>query len=119
MREAAQTTHHVNIRKGRQGHARNRDIGFFAGYNVRTMCFANVGTIPLRGPIPVPGYRLDKALNGTQRVSAPISKDSPPSFNMFPTVVTVSCSPSILARLGIIFNGWVIARFASPWTYVG
>ena len=116
MNEAAQQTHHVNICKRRQGHARNRDIGFFAGHNVGTMCFANIGAIPLCGSIPVPGYRLDKALNGTQRIPAPISKDSPPFFNMFPAIVTVSCSPFIFARLGVIFDGWVITRFASPWT---
>lgn len=67
-------------------------------------------------PIPVPRNRLYKALNGTQRISAPTSKDSPPSLDMFPTIVTVGCSPFILARLGVIFNGWFITSFAGPWT---
>ena len=69
-------------------------------------------------PIPVPRNRLYKALDGTQRISAPISKDSPPFFNMFPTIVTVRCSPFILARLRVIFNGWVVTSFAGPWTWM-
>ena len=116
MTKAAQTTHHVDICKGRQGHARNRDIGFFAGYNVRTMCFANIGAIPLRGSVPVPRDRLYKALNGTQRIPAPISKDSPPFFNVFPSIVTISCGPFVLTCLGVISNGQVITRFAGPRT---
>lgn len=54
-------TYHMNVRKGSHDHRAHWNVGFLALDNGVAMGFADVGTIPLCRPIPIPGYRLDEA----------------------------------------------------------